>query len=128
MANLNGNSTNGNANWHGNFLARVTPGNWITIVMVVAAGIISWQNTKNQIGNQTKELIEVKAQIVALAPKESVGQITNQVESINTRLASLTDRINVMGQEIAVLREIITELRRQSQLRSSSPVVPSARP
>lgn len=127
------------------FLARITPGNWITMGLVSISFVLSWANLDAKLGYQALAIDELKASLAKLAPLDLVQTVQRDadkdiaavqgglaashaewkvtVDAITARISLLSERVNDISRgeaqlstEIANLKEGVTELRRQSRL------------
>ncbi len=127
------------------FLRRVTPGNWITICLVIGSFVLQWANVNNRLSNQSTSIDDLKSAIGRLAPMDAVSNLSrdtdkdmatmrativaNQqdfkvaMDALNARISLLGERTNDTSRETAQqsteitnLKEQLTELRRQARV------------
>lgn len=128
-----------------NFWQRITPGNWITMVVVVAGVVASWQRMDSTLGKQNDSLIDLKAAISKLASVDALTNLQRDIDKdisairqsldtsrIDTRTTfdAITARVSLLGErtndtsreaaqlatEISNLKDAVTELRRQARI------------
>lgn len=133
------------------FLSRITPGNWITIMLVVVAAITSWTKLDSSQTLQAGAITELKATIAKLASLDSLQNVVRDndrdlvavrtnldsmrsdfkvaMDGLNARMSVLGERTNdtsreaaQLSTEISNLKDAVSELRRQASFsRFSSP-------
>lgn len=126
---------NGNGSWSGNFISRITPGTWITIVLIIGGAFVTWTNMQSSLKQQTDALAELKAQVTQLATTDYVARVERQsadgiatvramvttgLDGLNSRVSLLGDRTSTTSNALAATqadvannKDSINELRRQ---------------
>lgn len=146
----NGNGRgNGNGSGARDFFGRVTPGNWLTMGVVLVTAAVGWGRLDGQLSNQAAAIEELKASIGRLATTDALANVAHDtdkdmsalraiveanrgdfkmtIDALTARVSLLGERTNdtgretaQLGTEVANLKEAVTELRRQARAEPDS--------
>lgn len=100
----NGRSTEGKTNWTGNFLGRITPGNWIVLLGLTVTAVWNYAALTNQNLENSKTLTDISTAIQKLA---TVDYVNNQKQQTDADIARLAGTVSQIHNEISTLNQAL---------------------